>query len=127
MQHLDKYEDRKAKLDAAIAQVGRPSRRSRPSASSRSWSGGGTGSYYFESNSGVYNELQCGSYAFMDADYGRIHDKDGNRIDQGEWENALFILTSVMSRQARQGDLRRRPQGAVGRQRASRSSTAATT
>ena len=60
-------------------------------------SGGGTGSYYFESNSGVYNELQCGSYAFMDADYGRIHDKDGNRIDQGEWENALFILTSVMS------------------------------
>ena len=59
-------------------------------------SGGGTGSYYFESNSGVYNELQCGSYAFMDADYGRIHDKDGKRIDQGEWENALFILTSVM-------------------------------
>ena len=60
-------------------------------------SGGGTGSYYFESNSGVYNELQCGSYAFMDADYGRILDEDGNRIDQGEWENALFILTSVMS------------------------------
>ena len=59
--------------------------------------GGGTGSYYFEGNSGVYNELQCGSYAFMDADYGRILDKDGNRIDQGEWENALFILTSVMS------------------------------
>ena len=59
--------------------------------------GGGTGSYYFEGNSGVYNELQCGSYAFMDADYGRILDKDGKRIDQGEWENALFILTSVMS------------------------------
>ena len=59
--------------------------------------GGGTGSYYFEGNSGVYNELQCGSYAFMDADYGRILDKDGNRIDHGEWENALFILTSVMS------------------------------
>ena len=32
----------------------------------------------------------------MDADYGRIHDKNGKRIDQGEWENALFILTSVM-------------------------------
>jgi 3-hydroxy-D-aspartate aldolase len=59
--------------------------------------GGGTGSYYFEGTSGVYNELQCGSYAFMDADYGRILDKDGKRIDQGEWENALFILTSVMS------------------------------
>ena len=59
--------------------------------------GGGTGSYYFEGNSGVFNELQCGSYAFMDADYGRILDKQGNRIDDGEWENSLFLLTSVMS------------------------------
>ena len=42
-------------------------------------------------------KLQCGSYAFMDADYGRIRDKDGNRIDTGEWENAFFILTQVMS------------------------------
>jgi 3-hydroxy-D-aspartate aldolase len=98
MQHMDKYEDRKAKLDAAIAQVkdaveGLEKVGLKPELVS----GGGTGSYYFESNSGVYNELQCGSYAFMDADYGRIHDKDGKRIDQGEWENALFILTSVMS------------------------------
>ncbi len=52
----------------------------------------------------------------MDADYGRILDKDGKRIDQGEWENALFILTSVMSHaKAGQGDRRCRPQGAVGR------------
>ena len=33
----------------------------------------------------------------MDADYGRILDEAGNRIDSGEWENSLFILTSVMS------------------------------
>lgn len=98
MQHLDSYAERKAKLDAAIAQV-----RDAVDALTEAGlkpefvSGGGTGSYYFESNSGLYNELQCGSYAFMDADYGRIHDKDGKRIDQGEWENALFILTSVMS------------------------------
>ena len=59
--------------------------------------GGGTGSHTFEADSGVYNELQCGSYAFMDADYGRIRDKSGRRFDQGEWENALFILTSVVS------------------------------
>ena len=98
MQHLDSYAERKAKLDAAIAQV-----RDAVDALTEAGlkpefvSGGGTGSYYFESNSGLYNELQCGSYAFMDADYGRIHDKEGKRIDQGEWENALFILTSVMS------------------------------
>ena len=59
--------------------------------------GGGTGSFYFEGASGVFNELQCGSYAFMDADYGRVLDIDGDRLDQKEWENALFILTSVMS------------------------------
>jgi 3-hydroxy-D-aspartate aldolase len=98
MQHMDSYADRKAKIDLAVAQVkdavdalaalGMPC---------DIVGGGGTGSYYFESNSGVYNELQCGSYAFMDADYGRILDAEGKRIDQGEWENALFILTSVMS------------------------------
>ncbi|MBX3582947.1 MAG: DSD1 family PLP-dependent enzyme [Rhizobiaceae bacterium] len=98
MQHIDGYEDRKAKLDAAVLQVkdavaGLKAAGLEPELVS----GGGTGSYYFEAESGVYNELQCGSYAFMDADYGRILDSQGKRIDQGEWENALFILTSVMS------------------------------
>ncbi len=98
MQHMDSYEDRKAKLDAAIAQVKEAVAALEAEGLPPEFvSGGGTGSYYFESNSGVYNELQCGSYAFMDADYGRIHDAEGKRIDQGEWENALFILTSVMS------------------------------
>jgi 3-hydroxy-D-aspartate aldolase len=98
MQHMDSFEDRKAKLDVAIAQVTDAVNGLKAvGLDPELVSGGGTGSYYFESNSGVYNELQCGSYAFMDADYGRILDKDGKRIDQGEWENALFILTSVMS------------------------------
>ena len=98
MQHLDSYEDRRAKIDVAVAQV-----RDAVEALKAEGlecdivGGGGTGSYYFESASGVYNELQCGSYAFMDADYGRILGEHGERIDQGEWENALFILTSVMS------------------------------
>src|SRR5574343_615255 len=98
MQHMDKYEDRKAKIDIAVAQVRDAVAGLRAAGLECDIvGGGGTGSYYFEGNSGVYNELQCGSYAFMDADYGRILDKDGKRIDQGEWENALFILTSVMS------------------------------
>jgi 3-hydroxy-D-aspartate aldolase len=59
--------------------------------------GAGTGTYYFEGGSGVYNELQAGSYTFMDHDYGLDIDKDGRRIDQGEWENALFVLTMVIS------------------------------
>ncbi|CAH1692549.1 3-hydroxy-D-aspartate aldolase [Hyphomicrobiales bacterium] len=98
MQHMEGYEDRKGKLDIAIALVREVvSALEGEGLKPELVSGGGTGSYYFESNSGVYNELQCGSYAFMDADYGRIQNKSGARIDSAEWENALFILTSVMS------------------------------
>ncbi|MGB1035169.1 MAG: 3-hydroxy-D-aspartate aldolase BhcC, partial [Primorskyibacter sp.] len=98
MQHMDSYADRKAKIDVAVAMVkDAVDTLAAGGLACDIVGGGGTGSYYFESTSGVYNELQCGSYAFMDADYGRILDKDGKRIDQGEWENAFFILTSVMS------------------------------
>ncbi|MFO6464300.1 3-hydroxy-D-aspartate aldolase BhcC [Jannaschia sp. KMU-145] len=98
MQHLDSYDERRAKTQIAIDMV----REAVDALKAEGLDcdivgGGGTGSYYFESGSGVFNELQCGSYAFMDADYGRILDENGNRIDEGEWENALFILTSVMS------------------------------
>jgi len=98
MQHLDSYAARKDKLDIAIAMVAEAVTALKAAGLDPELvSGGGTGSYYFEAASGVYNELQCGSYAFMDADYGRILDRDGQRIDRGEWENALFILTQVMS------------------------------
>ncbi len=98
MQHLDDYEERKAKIQIAIDMVqDAVTALKGEGLECDIVGGGGTGSYYFESGSGVYNELQCGSYAFMDADYGRILDEKGRRIDEGEWENALFILTSVMS------------------------------
>ncbi len=98
MQHFESYETRRARMGQALAIV-RDVVAELDSAglSPELVTGGGTGSYYFETASGVYNELQCGSYAFMDVDYGRILDRNGKRIDQGEWENALFILTSVMS------------------------------
>ena len=98
MQHLDDYSERKNKTDVAVAMVTDAVQALEAEGLTCDIvGGGGTGSYYFEGNSGVFNELQCGSYAFMDADYGRILDEKGQRIDQGEWENALFILTSVMS------------------------------
>ena len=98
MQHIDSYDERKEKIDVAVGMVKKAVAALEESGlKAELVTGGGTGSYYFETDSGVYNELQCGSYAFMDADYGRILDKQGNRIDQGEWENSLFILTSVMS------------------------------
>lgn len=98
MQHLDAYAERQEKTQIAIDMVVEAVEALKAQGLECDIvGGGGTGSYYFESNSNVFNELQCGSYAFMDADYGRILDADGNRIDEGEWENALFILTSVMS------------------------------
>ena len=58
--------------------------------------GAGTGSYVFEAASGIYNEMQCGSYIFMDADYQRVRDESGEQIS--EYENSLFIWTSIMSK-----------------------------
>jgi 3-hydroxy-D-aspartate aldolase len=60
--------------------------------------GAGTGTFEFEAASGVYTELQCGSYIFMDADYGRNLDKDGapTRV----FEPSLFVWATVMSRPA---------------------------
>ena len=98
MQHLKKYNDRKAENGRMMRFVSDVLAKLESSGlKCNIVGGGGTGSFQFEGASGVYNELQCGSYAFMDADYGRILDRNGQRIDQSEWENALFILTSVMS------------------------------
>ena len=58
--------------------------------------GGGTGTHVFESVSGVYNEIQAGSYIFMDADYAKNRNAAGEH--DREFENSLFVLSSVMSR-----------------------------
>ena len=58
-------------------------------------SGGGTGTYENEAASRVYNELQCGSYVFMDADYARNRRADGSAF--ADYEHALFVYATVMS------------------------------
>ncbi|HEV7412155.1 MAG TPA: alanine racemase, partial [Casimicrobiaceae bacterium] len=55
--------------------------------------GAGTGTFALERDSGVYNELQPGSYVFMDADYGR-NERDA---DETRFEQSLFVWTTVMS------------------------------
>ena len=60
--------------------------------------GAGTGTFEFEAGSGVYTELQCGSYIFMDADYGRNLDPDGTATRA--FEPSLFVWATVMSRPA---------------------------
>jgi D-serine deaminase-like pyridoxal phosphate-dependent protein len=56
--------------------------------------GAGTGTFLFEAASGVYTEIQPGSYVLMDADYAK------NEQDP-RWpvfDQSLFILATVMSR-----------------------------
>ena len=55
--------------------------------------GAGTGTWQEERDSGVYTELQPGSYVFMDADYGR----NALAADQHHFEQSLFVLATVMS------------------------------
>ncbi len=57
--------------------------------------GAGTGTFAFEGESGVYNELQVGSYVFMDTDYAKIGGKDGGPYTA--FEHSLFVLASVIS------------------------------
>ena len=52
--------------------------------------GAGTGTFALEAASGIYTEVQCGSYCFMDADYAR-------NTDAPDFTQALFILSTVMS------------------------------
>ncbi|HEY3848541.1 MAG TPA: DSD1 family PLP-dependent enzyme [Acetobacteraceae bacterium] len=57
--------------------------------------GAGTGTFEIEAHSGVYTEMQAGSYVFMDADYARNMDADGAPIST--FRHALFVLATVMS------------------------------
>jgi len=57
--------------------------------------GAGTGTFQLEAASGVYTEMQAGSYVFMDADYARNLDEAGAPI--GTFRHALFVLGTVMS------------------------------
>jgi D-serine deaminase-like pyridoxal phosphate-dependent protein len=56
--------------------------------------GAGTGTFTHEAASGVWGELQCGSYVFMDRDYA-----DNEPLPQApRFEHALFVKSQVMSR-----------------------------
>ena len=48
-----------------------------------------------EGTSGLWNELQAGSYLFMDTEYARIGGERGGAYD--EFEHSLFVLATVMS------------------------------
>jgi 3-hydroxy-D-aspartate aldolase len=56
--------------------------------------GAGSGTYMLEVEAGAWDEIQCGSYAFMDVDYA----KNEWAAPLPRFEHALFVYATVMSR-----------------------------
>jgi 3-hydroxy-D-aspartate aldolase len=95
-QHVRKVEERRAAIDSAVAKI-RATTELLAQAGLRceKVTGAGTGTYLFEALSGVYQELQPGSYIFMDADYAR---NEWTESGIPRFEHSLFVWTTVMSR-----------------------------
>jgi len=58
--------------------------------------GGGTGTFVFETTSRLWGELQPGSYLFMDREYAGVEPAE----QAPRFEHALFVKSQVMSRSA---------------------------
>jgi D-serine deaminase-like pyridoxal phosphate-dependent protein len=99
-QHLRKVDERRAAIEGAVGRVkhtrelleaaGLPC----PKAT-----GAGTGTYVFEAASAAYDEIQPGSYIFMDADYAK---NDWTESGTPRFDHSLFVWTTVMSRATRE-------------------------
>lgn len=95
-QHLRTQPERQSAVASAGERVQETTAElAREGLSCRIVTGAGTGTFEIEAASGIWNELQPGSYIFMDADYARNRKADGSRFDT--FEHALFVLATVMS------------------------------
>ena len=57
--------------------------------------GGGTGTWNWDLDSNVLNEVQAGSYLFMDAHYKSIGGKEGELYE--DFDASLFVLATIIS------------------------------
>jgi D-serine deaminase-like pyridoxal phosphate-dependent protein len=98
-QHLRSVGERRAEIDRA-AQAVRSARAALEAQriACSLVSGAGSGSFTLETDSGLWGELQCGSYVFMDRDYA---DNDPSPAGP-RFEHALFVRSRVVSRSATQ-------------------------
>lgn len=93
-QHRRAPEERQAAIAAAAEDTRRTVEQCRQRGLDCAIVGGaGTGTFALEAASGVWTEIQAGSYCFMDADYARNEAPPPFR-------QALFVLAEVMSVQA---------------------------
>ena len=95
-QHVREAAERQAHIERAVAHVEATlSALGAVGLKAQIVSGAGTGTFEHEAASRVYNELQPGSYVFMDADYARNKRADGGPFDR--FEHALFVYAGIMS------------------------------
>jgi 3-hydroxy-D-aspartate aldolase len=95
-QHLRKVEERRAAIENACASVRKTTDLlAKAGIACEKVTGAGTGTYLFEAISGIYHELQAGSYIFMDADYAK---NDWTESGIPRFEHSLFVWATVMSK-----------------------------
>lgn len=93
-QHLRSASERRAAITAAADQARMTKALiEKAGIACETITGAGTGTFLLEGASRVFNEIQPGSYVFMDADYNR------NEWEAGwpRFEQSLFVLSAVMS------------------------------
>lgn len=96
VQHVRKPEDRQAIIDSATDIINEHKDvLSKNDIDCPVVTGGGTGSFMHDKDNHAWNEHQCGSYAFMDADYGKNIFSD-DKLGTG-FEHSLFLHTMVLS------------------------------
>jgi 3-hydroxy-D-aspartate aldolase len=95
-QHIRDHGERKAAIDGTIEMTRSTVELLKENGLECAIVGGaGTGTFEMEAGSGIYTELQAGSYIFMDADYARNKAEGGAPFTT--FEHSLFVLASVMS------------------------------
>jgi D-serine deaminase-like pyridoxal phosphate-dependent protein len=95
-QHMRSPEERRAAIEGAKTAVLQTVEQvAKAGLACETITGAGTGTFQLEAGSGVWNELQPGSYVFLDCDYAKnLPDDAGEALG---FRHALFILGTVMS------------------------------
>jgi 3-hydroxy-D-aspartate aldolase len=96
-QHIRSMEERHAVIETAAQHVFHTKRAlEKAGVACPIVTGAGSGTFMLEVEAGAWDEIQPGSYAFMDADYA----KNEWAAPLPRFEHALFVLSTVMSRSA---------------------------
>ena len=95
-QHIRDHAERGRAIESAVSLArGTVDLLAREGIECEAVTGAGTGTYEVQGRSGLFSELQTGSYIFMDRQYCEIGGKGGEVYD--DFEPALFVLATVMS------------------------------